>query len=371
MTRQPVVALLGPRQSGKTTIARGFVAPRSPNYFDLEDPVSLARLDAPMTALGGLRSTVVIDEIQRQPDLFPALRVLADRRPRRARFLLLGSASPDLVKQTSETLAGRLEIVEMGGLRLQEAGGITRLDRHWLRGGFPRSFLARSEEGSRLWRREFVRSIVERDLPMLGVRGTPVVLSRFWAILAHCHGNIWNAAEPARTLGLSQPTVASYLDLLTGLFLVRQLAPWHENLLTRQVKSPKVYIRDTGLLHQLLGIRNRDELLVSPRLGASWEGYAIEETLKVVQPDQAWFWATHAGAELDLLMLLRGRKLGVEVKREDAPRLTTSMRRSMEALELSHLTVLYPGTQSYRLAESVNVMPLAELSAGDPSMFMR
>lgn len=366
LRRHPVVAVLGPRQSGKTTIARQIVSANSPAYFDLEDPVSLARLDEPMTALRALRGTVVIDEVQRRPDLFPVLRVLADRRPLPARFLVLGSASPELLRQGSESLAGRLERIDLPGLSLQEVG-TAKLDRHWRRGGFPASFLAGSERTSVIWRANFARSIVERDLPQLGLRAPAATLQRFWAMIAHFHGNIWNSAEPARALGLSEPTVRRYLDLLTDLFLVRQLAPWHENLLKRQVRSPKVFIRDSGLLHQLLGIRTAAELLVHPRLGASWEGYAIEETLKVVGPDDAYFWATHGGAELDLLMMLRGRRWGVEVKREDAPRLTPSMRAALADLKLDRLTVLYPGTRRYALAENVVVVPLADLATGDPA----
>lgn len=366
LRRHPVVAVLGPRQSGKTTIARQIVSEDSPAYFDLEDPVSLARLDEPMTALRALRGTVVIDEVQRRPDLFPVLRVLADRRPLPARFLVLGSASPELLRQGSESLAGRLERIDLPGLSLQEVG-TAKLDRHWRRGGFPASFLAGSERTSVIWRANFARSIVECDLPQLGLRAPAATLQRFWAMIAQFHGNIWNSAEPARALGLSEPTVRRYLDLLTDLFLVRQLAPWHENLLKRQVRSPKVFIRDSGLLHQLLEIRTAAELLVHPRLGASWEGYAIEETLKVVGPDDAYFWATHGGAELDLLMMLRGRRWGVEVKREDAPRLTPSMRAALADLKLDRLTVLYPGTRRYALAENVVVVPLADLATGDPA----
>lgn len=365
LRRHPVVAVLGPRQSGKTTIARQIVREDSPAYFDLEDPISLARLEEPMTALRTLRGTVVIDEVQRRPDLFPVLRVLADRRPLPARFLVLGSASPELLRQGSESLAGRLERIDLPGLALREVGA-ERLDRHWRRGGFPASFLAGSEHSSLIWRANFARSVVERDLPQLGLRAPAATLQRFWAMLAHFHGGVWNSAEPARALGLSEPTVRRYLDLLSDLFLVRQLAPWHENLLKRQVRSPKVYIRDSGLLHQLLGIRSAADLLVHPRLGASWEGYAIEETLKVIGPDEAYFWATHGGAELDLLLMTGGRRWGVEVKREDAPRLTPSMRIALADLGLDRLTVLYPGSRRYSLAENVMVVPLAELAAGDP-----
>ena len=368
LQRARVVAFIGPRQCGKTTLARLIVPADSPNYFDLEDPVSLVRLAEPMTTLGRLRGTVVIDEVQRRPDLFEVLRVLADRRTRPARFLVLGSASPALLRQSSETLAGRLEVVQLAGFSLGDVG-VRALDRHWLRGGFPRSFLARSHENSLAWRREFVQTFLERDLPQLGINVPPAALLRFWNMLAHYHGNVWNAAEPARSLGVSEPTVRRYLDLLTGLFMVRQLAPWHENVGKRQVKAPKIYLRDSGILHQLLGLRGEQELLRHPKSGASWEGYAIEEMLKLVQPDGAYFWATHGGAELDLLLLKDDRRFGVEVKRADAPRLTPSMRIAVEDLRLEKLVVLYPGERRYQLAERVTVVPLAAVGEGFEAIF--
>ena len=288
LRRSRVVALIGPRQCGKTTLARQIVPPDSLNYFDLEDPASLARLAEPMTALAGLRGVVVIDEIQRRPELFAVLRVLADRRPLPARFLILGSATPGLLRQSSESLAGRLEVVPLTGFSLAEVEART-VNRHWQRGGFPLAYLAKSQADSLFWRRQFIQSFLERDLPQLGVTIPAPALLRFWTMLAHYHGQIWNAAEPARSLGVSEPTVRRYLDLLTGLIMVRQLPPWHENLKKRQVKAPKVFIRDSGLLHQLLGIRTEAELLAHPKCGASWEGYAIEETLKAVQPDEVYF----------------------------------------------------------------------------------
>ena len=363
LRRSRVVALLGPRQSGKTTLARLIVHAGSANYFDLEDPASLARLTEPVTALAALRGVVVIDEVQRRPDLFPVLRVLADRVPLPARFLVLGSASPALLRQSSESLAGRLETITLSGFSLAEVGA-KALERHWLRGGFPLAFLARSDSDSLLWRRQFIQACLERDLPQLGVGLPAPALLRFWTMLAHYHGQTWKAAEPARSLGVSEPTVRRYLDVLTGLFMVRQLPPWHENLQKRQVKAPKVYLRDTGLLHQLLGLRTGQELVAHPKCGASWEGYAIEETLKLLQPDDAYFWATHNGAELDLLLFTRGRRLGVEVKRADAPTLTPSMRIALTDLRLDHLTVLYPGTKPYSLADRVSVMPLTALAEG-------
>lgn len=369
LKRSRVVALVGPRQSGKTTIARQIVPADSPRYFDLEDPASLARLAEPMTALAPLRGVIAIDEIQRRPDLFPILRVLTDRKPLRARFLILGSASPALLRQSSESLAGRLETITMTGFGLAELGAPALL-RHWRRGGFPLAYLARSETDSMRWRSQFTQTFLERDLPQLGINVPATTMLRFWTMLAHYHGNIWNAAEPARSLGLSQPTVRRYLDLLSDLFIVRQLPPWHANLKKRQVKSPKVYIRDSGLLHQLLGITTEKDLLSHPKSGASWEGYAIEETLKVVNPSEAYFWATHTGAELDLLLIKDGRRIGIEMKRQDAPRLTASMRSALVDLALDQLTVLYPGSRNYDLADRVRVVPLAALAEGDPAILL-
>lgn len=363
LSRSRVVALVGPRQCGKTTLARQFVSPESLNYFDLEDPISLARLSEPITALSGLRGLVVIDEIQRRPDLFPVLRVLSDRRPLPARFLILGSASPALLQQSSESLAGRIETITLSGFNLPELG-LNALTKHWLCGGFPRAFLARSLSDSLTWRREFILTFLERDLPQLGINIPAAALLRFWTMLAHYHGQIWNAAELARSLGVSEPTVRRYLDLMTGLFMVRQLPPWQENLRKRQVKSPKIYIRDSGLLHQLLGIRSERELLAHPKVGASWEGYAIEEALKLMQADEAYFWATHQGAELDLLLLKNGRRLGMEVKRADAPAIMPSMRTALTDLGVEHLVVLYPGTKPYALSEQIAVVPLTALAEG-------
>lgn len=360
--RSRVVALLGPRQSGKTTLARQWVSVDSPNYFDLEDPVSLARLSEPMTTLRDLTGTVVIDEIQRLPELFPVLRVLADRNPLPARFLVLGSASPELLRQSSESLAGRMEVLAISGLSVAEVG-VASQSQHWLRGGFPLSFLAENDVDSFIWRKNFVQAVLERDIPQLGSGISAVAMQRFWAMLAHFHGQIWNAAELARSLGVNESTARRYLDLLEGVFMVRRLQPWHENMKKRQVKSPKIYFRDSGLLHQLLGIQTGSELQVHPRLGASWEGYVLEEILKSQQPDEAWFWATHAGAELDLLMMHRGKRTGVEIKRMDAPRMTASMRIALDELKLDDLIVVYPGQQRYAIAEGVEAVPFAEIAA--------
>lgn len=361
LSRSRVTALVGPRQCGKTTLARQFVAPESANYFDLEDPVSLARLDEPMTALAGLEGLIVIDEVQRRPELFPVIRVLADRNPLPSRFLILGSAAPELLRQSSESLAGRMEMIKMTGFNLAEAG-MDQQHRHWLRGGFPLSYLAETDENSLVWRKNFMQAVVERDIPQLGIGIPSAALFRFWTMLSHYHGQIWNAAPLARSMGVSDPTVRRYLDLLEGVFMVRQLQPWHANLKKRQVKAPKVYIRDSGLLHALLGIGNEGGLLTHPACGASWEGYVIEEALVAIKPEEAYFWATHNGAELDLLLIKNGRRLGLEIKRADAPRLTASMRTAMTDLQLDRLWVVYPGTRRYALTAGVEVLPLTELA---------
>jgi hypothetical protein len=363
LKRSRVVALIGPRQCGKTTLARQIVPPDSSNYFDLENPISLTRLDEPMTALQDLRGTVVIDEIQRKPDLFPILRVLSDRAPLPARFLILGSASPALLRQSSESLAGRITTISMSGFSLEEVG-IESQSKHWGRGGFPRSFLAKTDKESLEWRKDFVLTFLERDVPQFGIKVPATSLFRFWSVAAYYHGQIWNAAEAARTLNISENTARSYMDLLQDLFMVRQLQPWFSNLGKRQVKSRKIYFRDTGLLHYLLGIKSEDELALHPRLGASWEGYAIEEVIKAARPDEAYFWSTHSGAELDLLLLKDNKRIGVECKRMDAPKLTPSMRTAIQDLELDKLIVVYPGSQPYSLAKGITVMPLTQAVSG-------
>lgn len=369
LKRSRIVALIGPRQCGKTTLARQIVADDSTHYFDLENPASLARLEQPMTALESLRGTVVIDEVQRRPDLFPVLRVLADRKPLRARFLILGSASPELLRQSSESLAGRLETIAVAGLSLKEVGA-QALNKHWQRGGFPLSYLAKNDEDSAIWRQQFIQTFLERDLPQLGINVAAPALLRFWTMVAHSHGGIWNAADPARSLGVGETTIRRYLDLLTSLLMVRQLQPWHENLGKRQVKAPKVYVRDSGLLHALLGVRTEKELLAHPKSGASWEGYVVEEILKAAQPNESYFWATHQGAELDLLLFKGSKRLGVEIKRMDAPTITPSMRTAIADLQLEQLTVVYPGSQAYELAPQIRVLPLKMAITGGIDSFM-
>ena len=359
LKRSRVVALLGPRQCGKTTLARQFVAPDSLNYFDLEDPQSVARLDEPGIALRPLKKLAVIDEIQRRPDLFPILRVLADRSPLPARFLILGSASADLLQQSSETLAGRIETIPLEGFRLSDLGASAQ-GRHWLRGGFPCSYTARRESDSLTWRRQFLQTFLERDIPQLGISIPALALRRFWNMIAHYHGQIWNAAELARALAVNESTVRRYLDLMAGVFMIRQLPPWFENLGKRQVKSPKIYVRDSGLLHSLLGISSQQDLQNHPKVGASWEGYAVEEVLKSFRPDEAYYWATYNGAELDLLLFKNGRRIGIECKRADAPTLTASMKTALSDLKLDHLYVLYPGNKAYTLGRKVEAVPLEQ-----------
>lgn len=366
--RSRVVALLGPRQCGKTTLARLIVDADSSNYFDLENPRHLERLDHPMAAIEDLQGTVVIDEVQRRPDLFQVLRVLADRVPLPAKFLILGSASPALLRQSSESLAGRIERVPMSGFSLGEVGPALQ-SRHWLRGGYPLSFLAEDDAASVRWRQAFVQTFLERDIPQFGFSIPAMTMLRFWTMAAHYHGQIWNYAEPARSLNLGETTVRRYLDILSDVFMVRQLQPWHANLKKRQVKSPKIYFRDTGLLHQLLGIRNESELMSHPKCGASWEGYAVEETLRAIEPDEAYFWATHQGAEIDLVLFKHGRMYGVECKRMDAPRLTPSLRIALKDLKLERIAVIYPGPHRYPMADGVEAVPLAALVDGLEGLF--
>jgi uncharacterized protein len=358
LDRSPVVTLLGPRQCGKTTLARSLSIEVPIHHFDLEDPVDRARLSNPRLALQDLRGLVVIDEIQRDTTLFPVIRVLVDRPDNQTRFLLLGSAAPGLVRGTSESLAGRTAFIDMGGFTLSELGAEAQ-NRLWYRGGFPRAYLARNDESSAAWREDFIRTFLERDIPQLGITVSSSTLRRFWTMVAHYHGNVWNAAEFARSLGNSEKTARHYLDILTGAYLVRQLPPWHENLGKRQVKAPKIYLRDTGLLHSLLAAGDRTAFTGHPKYGASWEGYAIEQILTAANTRDAYFWATYAGAELDLLLFLNGARLGFEMKCSDAPTMTRSMDIALQDLSLDALYVIYPGTARYPLAERVEALPLA------------
>jgi uncharacterized protein len=358
--RSPVTVLLGPRQCGKTTLAREFAAGRPSVRFDLESLPDLERLRNPELVLGALEGLVVLDEIQVMPELFQVLRVLVDRPDRTARYLILGSASPDIVRGASETLAGRAEFVELSGFNLVEVGP-EHWAQLWVRGGFPRSFLAASDDDSATWREGFVRTFLERDIPQLGIRLPAVAMRRFWTMLAHYHGQTWNASDVGRAMGLSHQTMRSYLDILTGTFMIRQLQPWFANTSKRQVKAPKVYLRDSGLLHGLLGLPDWHQLLGHPRVGASWEGFAVEEVMKAVRPGEAYFWATHAGAELDLLVFRHGRAFGVEAKFIEVPRPTRSMRVALTDLGLVHLWIVHPGRHSYAIEDRITALAVSDL----------
>lgn len=363
LARFRVTALLGPRQCGKTTLARLFVSDPAA-YFDLEDPVDLARLEAPRQSLAGQTGLVVIDEIQRRPDLFPLLRVLADRDEGPARFLILGSASPGLVKGVSESLAGRVGFVDLGGFDGTEVG-FDRLDALWLRGGLPRSFLSPSDEESYQWRQQFIRTFLTRDIPQLGITIPSEQLRRFWLMVSHYHGQIWNASEIAGSLGLNYKTAQRYLDILVGAFLIRSLPPWTENLGKRIRRAPRIYMRDSGLFHAIQNIRSTQELHSHPKLGASWEGMCVEHVLRVVraEPGEAYHWGTHGGAELDLLILRGNRRWGFEFKYADAPGTNKSMRVALEDLRLERLWIIYPGAVDYALDERIEVMGLQNIGA--------
>lgn len=360
LRQNPVTALIGPRQCGKTTLARQLAAQEPHEYFDLERPSDLERLTNPMTTLEPLKGLVVVDEVQRKPDLFPVLRVLSDRRPLPTRFLLLGSASPDLIRNSSESLAGRVAFVNMAGFSLAETGAES-LRSLWWRGGFPRSFLAESDAASRSWRENFIQTFLERDIRMFGVQVPPMTLRRLWNMLAHYHGQVWNASDISRSLGEAHTTVKRHLDILTGALMVRQVPPWFENLGKRQVKSPKVYLRDSGILHELLGVDSFARLEGHPKLGASWEGFVIEEVLSVTGERHAYFWGTHSGHELDLLVFVNGRRIGIEVKYSDAVSMTKSMHVAMGDLRLDQLMVVHPGKQCYPLAEKAEAVCLRAL----------
>ena len=364
LRQNPVVGIIGARQVGKTTLARQLVeARRGPaTVFDLEDPSDRARLADPALALKGLRGLVVLDEIQRMPEVFPTLRVLADRPRTPARFLILGSASPDLLRQGSESLAGRIAYRELGGFSLTEVGPASHA-RLWLRGGFPRAYTARTLSQSLDWRSQFIDTFLERDLPQLGIRISSQALRRFWTMLAHYHGQIWNASEFARSFGVADTTVRHYLDVLTSALVVRQLQPWHENLKKRQVKSPKIYLADSGLLHSLLNLRTMRELEGHPKVGASWGGFVLQEVVRILgaRSRECFFWATHSGAELDLLVVRGRNRVGVEIKRTSAPKVTKSMLTAMEDLGLGELLVIHAGEDAFPMAKGITAVPIAKL----------
>jgi predicted AAA+ superfamily ATPase len=355
LKRSPVVAILGPRQCGKTTLANT-IAPADALHFDLESPGDLRRLENAEYVLGRAKGLVVIDEIQLRPDLFPVLRVLADRPGHPARFLILGSASPTLLTGASESLAGRVEFVDLHGFDLTETGGGSR-EQLWTRGGFPRSYLAANEADSLAWREGLIRTYLQQDIPELGLRIPATAMRRFWTMLAHYHGRTWNASELARAMGLSDKTVRGYLDILTDTFMVRQLLPWHANIGKRQVKAPKVYLRDSGLLHALLQLPDQHAVMGHPIAGFSWEGFAIEHVIRVAGISDAYFWGTYSGAELDLLFLHNGRWHGVECKFSDAPSVTRSMHIAMQDLDLAALWILAPVKARYEVAPGIEVCP--------------
>ncbi len=364
LQRHRIVALVGARQVGKTTLAREYLRRQrgGGHFLDLEDPQDEARLGDAMLALRSLRGLVVIDEIQRRPDLFPVLRVLADRRPNPSRFLLLGSASPELLQRSSESLAGRIYYQELGGLSLGDIG-VRQAERRWLRGGLPRSFLARSARESFEVRLGYIRTFLERDLPSLGLRTSPATMRRFWTMLAHYHGQTWNSSELARSFGVADTTVRSYLDRLAAAFAVRLLPPWHENIAKRQVKAPKIYIADSGVLHALLNLPSAADLESHPKCGASWEGFVIEQIVRRLgaRPEECFFWATHAGAELDLLVVRGRRRYGFEIKRTVAPRVTPSMLHAREDLRLARLDLVHAGDRTFGLGPRLRAVAFTRL----------
>lgn len=365
LEHNPVVALLGPRQCGKTTLSQQFLRKWKGNahIFDCEDPADLNRLEDPLTALKGLKGVVVIDEIQRRPDLFPVLRVLADQEPK-TKYLILGSASRDLIRQSSESLAGRISYLEIGGFGVKHIPE-GRIERLWIRGGFPRSFLAASEAASVQWRLDFIATFLERDIPNLGLVIPSRSLNRFWSMLAHYHGQIFNASEIGRSLGMSDHSAQRYLDLLTGTFMVRQLRPWFYNTSKRIIKRPKIYFRDSGILHALLSLEDKSSVLSHPKLGASWEGFALENVIEYLhlRENEVFFWGVHTGAEIDLVFKRRGKFFGVEVKYTMAPSVTPSIRAAVEELHLARVWVVYPGRDKYSLADNVTAMPISETEA--------
>ena len=364
LSRHRVVGITGARQVGKTTLARMLASEwdKPVTFFDLEDSSDQARLQDPMLALKDMKGLVVIDEIQRVPDLFPALRVLADRPRTSTRFLVLGSASPELLRQGSESLAGRIIYHQLSGLSLDEVG-TDNLSTLWLRGGFPRSYLARSHSGSMEWRTAFIRTFLERDIPQLGFRVSAMTLRRFWNMLAHYHGQIWNASEFGRSFGVADTTVRNYLDLLSSALVVRLLQPWHENISKRQVKAPKVYIQDSGLLHGLLNLGVFSDLEGHPKVGASWEGFAIGEIIRRLgaRPEECFFWATHGGAEIDLLVIRGGQRLGFEIKRTSSPRITPSLRSALSDLKLKRLDVVHAGEETFPMTERIRAVSLSRI----------
>ncbi|MCP4295149.1 MAG: ATP-binding protein [Proteobacteria bacterium] len=360
-SRSPVTALLGPRQCGKTTLSKLFGKTQNAIYFDLESQVDQQRLQNPELALGSLEGLVILDEIQVKPELFNVLRVLVDQPENRAHYLILGSASPQIIKNVSQSLAGRVEFIELSGFVLEETG-VDQWETLWLRGGFPRSYLCESEEDSAIWREGFIRTFLERDIPQLGITIPSAAMRRFWTMLSHFHGQTWNSSKLAGSMGLSDKTVRSYLDILTGTYMIRQLQPWYENISKRQVKAPKIYFRDSGLLHQLLGLSTKNSLYGHPQVGASWEGFVIEQISQTLPETEWFFWSTYSGAEVDLFFQYQGRRYGIEIKFNEAPKKTRSMQNVLEELRLEHLWVVYPGNHVYPLQTRITALPFRKIS---------
>lgn len=361
--RSPIVALLGPRQCGKTTLARSIAGETPSTYFDLESQTDRRKLENPELIFSSLSGLVVMDEIQLLPDLFPALRVTVDKPDNQCRFLILGSASPHVLRNVSESLAGRVEFVDLAGFDISEIGS-ANWQTLWIRGGFPRSYLAQNEQDSFAWREGFIRTFLQRDIPQLGITISASDMRKFWTMLSHFHGQVWNASRIAASMGVSDKTVRSYLDILTETYMVRQLPPWYENVSKRQVKSPKMYFRDTGLLHTLLGLDNYLSLTGHPQVGASWEGFALEQTLQILRPAQAYFWATYSHAELDLFLIHQGRRYGIEFKFNEAPATSKSMKIALDSLNLDKLFIIYPGKDLYPADKNIIVCPIEKIQEG-------
>jgi len=360
LDRSPIVALLGPRQCGKTTLAKMVGDQKTSSYFDLESQADIRRLANPEMMFASLSGLVIIDEIQNIPELFSVLRVVVDKPENQCRFLILGSASPGIIKNVSETLAGRVEFVDMAGFDLIELGAKT-WQNLWTRGGFPRAYLAKNDQDSFIWREGFIRTFLQRDIPQLGINIPAQAVRRFWTMLAHYHGQVWNACRIASAMGINDKTVRSYLDILTETYMIRQLQAWHENISKRQVKSPKIYFRDTGLLHSLLDLPDLRIVSGHPQVGASWEGFAMEQTLRILRPSQAYYWATYSGAELDLFFILNGRRYGIEFKYSEAPEKTKSMAVAIDSLNLHKLLIVYPGEKTWPIDEIITACPIIQV----------
>lgn len=358
-----ITALIGPRQVGKTTLAKSYIAlskTKLVHFFDLEDPTDFDLLENAKLTLESLEGLIVIDEVQRRPELFKYLRVKADSMRKTSKIILLGSASRDLMEQASESLAGRICYIEVTGFSMEEAKNTQHL---FSRGAFPLSYLAKTEADSMHWRKSYAQSYIERDLQSLGIDLPPQGLRRLLEMLAGYHGQIFNSTEIGKSLGFSHTTARKYLDILKSTFLIRELKPWHQSIIQRQVKQPKIYFRDSGLVNYLLNIKSKNELARNPKLGSLWEGFALEETIKIIDadPEDLYYWALHQGGELDLLWKKASKNIGFEFKYADSPKISSSMEKSMELLKLDHLYVIYPGKQKAKLAKNITLLPLGSV----------